>query len=238
MLAKKYISPVNHQLPKPKFTPGIDQRATGILFLAGTTLGLAAIITQPAVPDDLNFTYQQLKSLDSARQYEKTDQLFIIEQLPKFVQEEASNNSVATPFSEHASLVSAALGLGKSDIARILGISRPTLYSWIKGASEPRDSDHPERLRRLGELTAEICKESKRPLYHRFVEEPLPNQPISIFNLLLAEDWDIAELRKLLAEARRLTSERDQRLGHTPISVNKAKQESNLLDNSIALNLE
>ena len=37
-------------------------------------------------------------------------------------------------------------------------------------------------------MTAEICKESKRPLYHRFVEEPLPNQTISILKLLMAED--------------------------------------------------
>jgi hypothetical protein len=61
----------------------------------------------------------------------------------------------------------------------------------------------------------------------------------SIINLLLAERWNLAQLRQLLAESRRLTSERDQRLGHaTPISISKSKQESNLLDNSIALNLE
>ena len=109
-------------------------------------------------------------------------------------------------------MVSSALGLGKSDIARILSISRPTLYSWIKGTSEPRENDHPERLRTLGELTREICRGIHRPLYHRYVEEPLPNQTTSIFNLLLAEQWNLTQLRQLLAESRRLTSERDQRL--------------------------
>jgi len=237
--ANRYISSMNNRLQQPKFTPGIDSRATNILLLAGTTLGLAAVIIQPAISERLSLTFDQFKGSDSANQFEKPHRLIIIDQAPRFVQGDATSNSAAIPYSEHASLVSSALGLGKSDVARILGISRPTLYSWIKGNSEPRESDHPERLRKLGELTAEICKESKRPLYHRFVEEPLPNQPVSIFNLLLADDWDIAELRKLFAEARRLTSERDQRLGHaTPINASKSKQESNLLDNSIALNLE
>lgn len=239
MSVKRYTSSINNRLQQPKFTPGIDSRATNILLLAGTTLGLAAVIMQPAISESLSLAFDQFKSSDSANQYEKPHRLIIIDQAPRFVQDDISNEAAAIPYSEHASLVSSALGLGKSDVARILGISRPTLYSWIKGNSEPRESDHPERLRKLGELTAEICKDSKRPLYHRFVEEPLPNQSSSILNLLLAEEWDVVQIRQLLVEARRLTTERDQRLGHAmPISISKSKQESNLLDNSIALNLE
>ena len=229
MLHNKYTAPADRRLPRPTFTPGIDSKATSILFLAGTTLGLATVFLP---------TSSQNNS-DSAIYDTKLSQLIIIDQAPRFVQKNNSNNSTVIPFSEYASLVSSALGLGKSDIARILGISRPTLYSWIKGDSEPRENDHPERLRTLGELTSEICKKSKRPLYHRFVEEPLPLQTISILNHLLAQQWDLDKLRELLSEARRLTSERDQRLGHdTPIKVSQSKQESNLLDNSIALNLE
>lgn len=229
MSTKRYVSAIDDRLPQPKFTPGIDAKATSILLLAGTTFGLATVFLLPS---------SQVNS-DSSTYEAKPNQLIIVDQAPRFVQENSSNDSTTIPFSEHASLVSSALGLGKSDIARILGISRPTLYSWIKGTSEPRENDHPERLRILGELTSEICRESNRPLYHRYVEEPLPNQTTSIINLLLAERWNLAQLRQLLAESRRLTSERDQRLGHaTPISISKSKQESNLLDNSIALNLE
>jgi hypothetical protein len=228
MSYRKYSAATHSRLPRPEFIPGIDSKATGILLLAGTTLGLASV-----------FLLQSSQNNSDSATYEaKPSQLIIVDKAPRFVHENISNDSTVIPFSEHASLVSSALGLGKSDIARILSISRPTLYSWIKGTSEPRESDHPERLRTLGELAREICKESRRPLYHRFVEEPLPNQTTSIFNLLLAEQWDSTQLRQLLAEARRLTSERDQRLGHDiPINVNQAKKETNLLDNSIALNL-
>ncbi len=199
-----------------------------MLLLTGTTLGLAAILLlQP-----------NSSSLDSANHETKIGQLIIVDQALRFIDENTLDDSPAIPFSEHASLVSTALGLGKSDVARIFGVSRPTLYSWIKGTSEPKGSDYSDRLRTLGELTSEICKEMSRPLYHRFVEEPLPAQTTSIFKLLQAEQWDKLQLRQLLAEARRLTSERDQRLGQPiPANVSQAEQESNLVDNSIALNL-
>ncbi|MGD0960364.1 MAG: hypothetical protein ABSB19_11205 [Methylomonas sp.] len=225
----KYIATADHHIPRPKFTPGMDAKTTGILLLAGTTFGLATVYLAPSNQD----------KTDSAIYGVKPNQFIIVDQAPRFVQENTQDASAIIPYSEYASLVSFALGLGKSDIARILGISRPTLYSWIKGSSEPRESDHPDRLRQLGELTYEICCETKRPLYHRFVEEPLPDQANSILKLLLEEDWNLVEIRQLLAEARRLTAERDQRLGHAiPINISKSQQESNLLDNSIALNLE
>lgn len=226
MLNHKYMTAADSKLPPPKFIPGLDSKTTGILLLAGTTLGFATITLESP---------RQYKS-DSAAYEANTEQLFIIDQTPRFISED---NASVIPYSEHASLVSTVLGLGKSDIARILGVSRPTLYSWIKGSSEPKENNHPERLRTLGELTLACCTETKRPLYHRFVEEPLPGETDSILNLLLAEQWDLDRLQQLLTEARRLTAERDQRLGHAiPVKTSRSRQESNLLDNSIASNLD
>jgi len=228
-LNNSYRTESNKQLPRPVFMPGINAKTTGILLLAGTTLGLATMVILPC---------SSTNNDTSTRQNGAGQIIYIVDQSPRLIEEHKSNDLNAIPFSEHASLVSTALGLGKSDIARILGISRPTLYSWIKGTSEPRENDHPERLRLLGELTRDICQVTTRPLYHRYIEAPLPNQINSIFTLLQAEQWDLPQIRSLLTEARRLTLERDQRLGHDiPVNVSKAKQETNLLDNSIALNL-
>jgi transcriptional regulator with XRE-family HTH domain len=209
--------------------PGINAKTTGILLLAGTTLGLATMVLLPC---------SSTNNDTSTKQNVAGQIIYIVDQSPRLIEEHKSIDLNAIPFSEHAALVSTALGLGKSDVARILGISRPTLYSWIKGTSEPRENDHPERLRLLGELTRDICQVTTRPLYHRYIEAPLPNQINSIFTLLQAEQWNLPQIRSLLTEARRLTLERDQRLGHDiPVNVSKAKQETNLLDNSIALNL-
>jgi DNA-binding transcriptional regulator YiaG len=229
MLNHSYTTAVDSSLRQPKFTPGLDYKTTGIPFIAGTTLVLASISWQPSNQNSSDFaTYEN-----------KPNQLLIIDQAPRIIEEKNTTDSTTIPYSAYASLVSSALGLGKSDIARILGVSRPTLYSWIKGNSEPRESNHPERLRTLGELVREICGETERPLYHRFVEEPLPGETNSILSLLLAKKWGSERLQQLLAEALRLTTERDQLLGHAiPVKTSRSRQESNLLDNSIASNLE
>jgi hypothetical protein len=144
--------------------------------------------------------------------------------------------SPSVPYREHAALLTTCLGLGKSDISRILGVSRPTLYSWISGDSEPQERDHPELLRRLGEMVADCCRTTRRPLYHRFVEEPLPKQDQSIHGLLLQKPWDEERLRRLLSIARQMTTERDQRLGHLArSSTSRQQREANLLDSLVAV---
>jgi DNA-binding XRE family transcriptional regulator len=144
---------------------------------------------------------------------------------------------IAIPYSEHATFISMYLGLGKSDIAKILGISRPTLYAWISGESEPHVDNHKELLCRLGKMLAIHCGNSHRPLYHRFVEERLPNQDRSILELLLEKPWDEDRIKGLLFVAHQLTTERDRRLGyaHHEIGLSRQRQEANLLDNLISV---
>ncbi len=142
------------------------------------------------------------------------------------------------PSREHAARVSSILGLGKSQIARLLGVSRVTLYDWIKGEIEPQGRNA-ERLAALGCLVAEVCRDTERPLYHRFVETPLEGETESIMSLLRCETWDEPRLLVLLKRARGLTSERDQRLGigkHRPES-GRPDQDSILSDNLISLGL-
>jgi len=233
-----YSAAPNTPVPRPDFTPGLKPlghaAATGLFSWADANLS-SQTMQEPRV---VLFPSGE-KAIDAATQEIERDQVayLLVEEAPCFIQDKAPD-AAAIPFKELASLVSTALGLGKSDIARILGVSRPTLYSWIKGSSEPKENDHPDRLRGLGELTLEICRESSRPLYHRFVEEPLPGQTISILALLQAKSWNRPLLCSLLADARHLTMERDRHLGHdVPITVSRSQQENNLLDNSTALDL-
>jgi DNA-binding transcriptional regulator YiaG len=229
MLVHSYKTKINNRLPSPTFIPGNDNKTTSSWGFNNKIADRVRIIISPP-----NFSNNET----STKQNDAAQIIYIIDQSPRLIEECNKTEINTIPFSEYASLVSTALGLGKSDVARILGISRPTLYSWIKGTSEPRENDHPERLRLLGELTRQICKDTARPLYHRYVEAPLPNQTDSIFTLLQAEQWDSSKISNLLAQARHLTLERDQRLGHDiPVNVSKAKQDNNLIDNSIALNL-
>jgi len=146
----------------------------------------------------------------------------IIDCSPRWIEKGSSRQAI--PLREDASLISTALGLGKSQVARFLGVSRTTLYDWIKGKIEPQ-GENAARLRALGRLTVEVCRDTRRPLYHRFVEAPLEGESESILDLLLREQWDEAELARLLHRARYLTTERDKRIGST------SRQEDILIDN-------
>lgn len=162
-----------------------------------------------------------------------------LEASPDLSLEEPATPDPATPFRQHAALASHALGLGKSQVARILGVSRVTLYDWLSGKREPKEGDNSERLRALGALAAEVCTATQRPIYHRFVEHPLPGQPASILDLLMQPEWDLARIRKLLHEARRLTTERDQHIATNspPAKTSESERYDIYIDNMIAFGM-
>jgi hypothetical protein len=80
----------------------------------------------------------------------------------------------------------------------------------------------------------EISPRSVRPLYRRFVYEPMPGESLSIIQLLEAEEWDAPWLRRLFRKAWELTSERDRRLGNHPPLAPEI-EEANLADNLLSL---
>jgi hypothetical protein len=140
----------------------------------------------------------------------------------------------ALPYRECARLVAQHLSFNKSDLAKLFSISRPTLYSWISGDNEPREELHRHRLAFLGRIASGLFKSNPRPLYHRFVYEPMPGETQSIFECLQATTWDEPLLRRLFDRAELLTTQRDEQLG-TPTTSPKDVQEQNLQDNLLSL---
>lgn len=142
--------------------------------------------------------------------------------------------SPALPYRECARLVAQHLALNKSDLAKLFTISRPTLYSWISGDSEPREELHRKRLTFLGAIAHDLFRGNPRPLYHRFVYEPMTGESLSIFETLGEESWDEDILGRLFRKAESLTTQRDEHLGTTSLSPREA-QEQNLQDNLLSL---
>jgi transcriptional regulator with XRE-family HTH domain len=148
-------------------------------------------------------------------------------------------SEVSAPAVEQARLVAALLGMTKSELARVFNVSRPALYAWLSGESEPQ-GDNADRLRSLATLVRETASGANRPLFNVYVRQPLPGRTSSIRNLLQAKRWDLKKLRALLDAARKLTTERDARLARIlPATKPSAEQqERNLRDNLTALGLE
>lgn len=106
------------------------------------------------------------------------------------------------PSRSHADLIEeclAALGIGKSTLAEILGISRPTLYAWYDNRVETPEARPLARLQRLVALLREAGITTDRPIRRHLVQRPLAGETVALAELLKAPQWDEPRLRRLLA---------------------------------------
>ena len=82
----------------------------------------------------------------------------------------------------------AALSVNKSELARILRVSRPTVYDWLDGG-EP-NADNRSRIRTLLRLLSESLVSANNPLFPRFVRSALEPADRSLLELLGEEAID------------------------------------------------
>jgi len=102
------------------------------------------------------------------------------------------------------------LGLSKAELARLLGVSRPTLYAWLSGEGTPT-GENAEILGRLAEVVAALG-DWPGTLFWEYVKQPLSGESGSILDLLTARAWSDPKLPSLIDRAKRLTMERDAQL--------------------------
>jgi len=115
------------------------------------------------------------------------------------------------PTPEQLQVISQVLGLSKSDLARVMRITRPPLYDWLKGKSAPKD-ENARRLTTIAKLMDKIALGEGRPLFSLFVTEPIQEGDPSLLECLQQESLDAHLLERLLVTAREMTAQRDQRL--------------------------
>ena len=111
----------------------------------------------------------------------------------------------------------AALSLDKSQLARILRVTRATLYDWLQGR-EP-NAANAERLRTLLRMQARAGVSGANPLNARFVRRSVRIQDPSLVDLLCEERIDedrvvhvIGHAQALADSASRRRTAREERL--------------------------
>lgn len=104
------------------------------------------------------------------------------------------------PAADQARALLAALSLNKSQLAEVLGVSRPTLYDWLDG-KEPSVANA-ERMGLLLRVLARAGVTGSAPLNARYVRQPLSERGPSLLEALSAEDLDEDELMRMLRDAR------------------------------------
>ena len=95
-----------------------------------------------------------------------------------------------------------ALSINKSELARILGVSRPTVYDWLDDG-EP-NADNRSRIRTLLRLLSESLVSSNNPLFPRFVRSRLEPGDQAVIDLLSEETIDEATAKNLIRRAKEL----------------------------------
>ena len=123
----------------------------------------------------------------------------------------------ARPVAVQLKELQAALSLNKSQLARILRVTRPTLYEWYQG-KEP-NATNSERIRNLLRVLVRVTVSGARPLNARFIRRPMDADEPSLLDLLCGDPLDeelvvgaLERARDLGVAATRSRATREDRL--------------------------
>ncbi len=93
--------------------------------------------------------------------------------------------------------IRAYLGLNMTEFASVSRVSRPTVYAWLRGETQPQDH-HADRIRCLEKIArhaARVALQPVKPYLHQELSSGL-----SLYQMLLREQIEIGEVRSALAE--------------------------------------
>ena len=88
------------------------------------------------------------------------------------------------PVAEKIQKVLSFYNLGKSHLCKIAGISRPALYAWIDGSSEP-DTENFAKVEQLYAIARELDVVGNQSIHHGFVDKALPGESKSLYQLFI-----------------------------------------------------
>ncbi len=88
--------------------------------------------------------------------------------------------------------------LGKSHLCKITGISRPALYAWLDGNSDP-DVENFAKVDQLYSMARELDSSGNQTIYHGFVDKPLSGEEKSLYQLFIENNsLDTGSVKKLV----------------------------------------
>ena len=148
-----------------------------------------------------------------------------------------SQHIATLPIARQVRELQAALSVNKSELARILRVSRPTVYDWLEGG-EP-NADNRLRIRTLVGLVSECRVSANNPLVPRFVRFALAPGDRSVLELLGEEAIDEVTAKDVIRRAKALgdamDAEREEREGRLREAgfeeVDAAQRRANLATN-------
>jgi len=137
---------------------------------------------------------------------------------PSFQIEDLKSNNIGrqkhiseASIPEQLSALQKYFGLSKSDLARILHVTRPALYAWFDGTSEP-SAENAQRIKVLCSLVDTAVAENCRPLFHAYIERPVASFTRSLLEALSENHINPEDIHAMTAVIRKMTEERAARI--------------------------
>ena len=141
------------------------------------------------------------------------------------------------PIARQVRELQAALSVNKSELARILGVSRPTVYDWLDGG-EP-NADNRSRIGTLLRLVSACRVSAGSPLVPRFLRSALEPVDRSLLELLGEETIDEVTAKDVIRRAKALgdgmDGEREGRVREAGFEEPDAEQRRANLATNVAL---
>lgn len=106
------------------------------------------------------------------------------------------------PVADQVLELQTALSVNKSELARILRVSRPTVYDWL--AEGQPNADNVSRIQTLLRLLRESRVSPANPLFPRFVRSALEPGGRPLLDVLVEETIDEAAVRSVVEKAKAL----------------------------------
>lgn len=117
------------------------------------------------------------------------------------------------PVADQVRELQTALSVNKSELARVLRVSRPTVYDWLDDGQP--NADNVSRIRTLRRLLRESGVSPAEPLFPRFVRSAVEPGGQPLLDVLAEETIDEAAVRSAVERAKALgdaiDAEREER---------------------------
>jgi transcriptional regulator with XRE-family HTH domain len=105
-------------------------------------------------------------------------------------------------------------GFSNTEISRICGVSRPTVYAWIDG-KEPK-TENLNKIKNLAQIAFDIAPEPACPLFHHYSEEPIQGYEKSLVDYLIEDTQDRDFIVRLASTIYQMSKERRERIAAIP----------------------
>jgi transcriptional regulator with XRE-family HTH domain len=111
-------------------------------------------------------------------------------------------------------LISAFFGFSNTELSRVCGVSRPTVYAWIDGTEPKRENLN--KIKYLAQIAFDIAPEPACPLFHHYSEGPIRGYEKSLVDYLIEDTQDREFILQLAAAIYRMSKERRERIEAIP----------------------